>query len=188
MRIIILIFLLFSFGAKAQNEKAAVDLINHIYISDSSTFVFDLKQIPSAVINRILRTNDSIDYLIHKERHKTNLKEFLANTDQEWNETDVISNSKLPSRGFIYAVRLNSKWVLTYEHGGIGSHYHIVYVDENNLSKLTISVTLLNSRQINQLVFDKKKREIANRPFKTIVKEGEFKMLNGKLIQNYDVL
>ena len=55
------------------------------------------------------------------------------------------------------------------------------------LESLTTSATLLNWEQIHDLVWDKKTDEIRKRPFATILKDNEFKILRGQLIENYDV-
>jgi hypothetical protein len=188
MKAVVLIFLLTPICVIAQSEeKEMIDLINRIYKSDSSTFVFGLKEIPIDVTDMILRANDSLNYLIHKEKTRTKLKHFMADTYGEWNATDFVLDEKFPCRRFIYGVRLNTKWILTYDHGGLGTHYHVIYVDRRNLNEITLSVTLLNSEQIDNLVFNKRVKAINNHSFKAIVEQGEFKILKGRLVKNYDV-
>lgn len=189
MRILRLFLILLPFTVVGQNDdnKTITHLINHIYLSDSALFVFDLKLVPNEIINRILTTHDAVDYLISHERQKSKLKRFMANTYDKWNATDMVYNENRPFRRFIYGIRLGTKWVLTYEHGGRAYHYHVIYLDVNDFSTLTTAVTHLNSDKIDDLIFNKKTQEIKSRPFKTIIEEDQFRMLKGELVKNYDL-
>jgi hypothetical protein len=176
----------FAFGQKSEMNQMT-DLINRIYKADSSHFVFDLGLIPTEITKRIMKTNDSLSYLSYKERETLKLKRFMANTYEKWNATDMVTDENLPFRRFIYAIKSGTKWILTYEHGGIGAHYHVVYLDTKDYKSLTTSVTLLNSKEIDDLIWNKKIEEIEKRQFGTIVRENEFHMFRGQLVKNYDV-
>lgn len=96
-------------------------------------------------------------------------------------------NEKWPMRRFIYAINLGTRWIVTYEHGGVGNHYHVIYLDTKDYKSISASSTLLNAGQIHDWVWDRMIQEIKKRPFATIVNEDDFHLINGKVTKNYNM-
>jgi hypothetical protein len=173
-------------GQKSETDKK-IEQIDRIYHSDSSHFVFDLTVVPSKITDKIMWTNDSLSRLLYEEREILNLKSFMANTYEKWNATDLIMTEHLPRRRFIYAIALGTKWIFTYEHGGLGSHYHIIYWDTRDNKSLTSAVMVVDSRQNDNLPRNKKIEEIKKQSFDVILNQDKFRLFNGRLVKNYDV-
>lgn len=51
----------------------------------------------------------------------------FADAGGRWNATDVVDGS--PRRRLVSVTHVDSKWVIQYEHGGIGRHNHRVVFD-----------------------------------------------------------
>jgi hypothetical protein len=49
----------------------------------------------------------------------------LADIGEPFNSTDVVRNDR-PSRRLMFVRHLGTKWVIAYEHGGLGNHDHVV--------------------------------------------------------------
>jgi hypothetical protein len=59
----------------------------------------------------------------------------IAEPDQPFDSTDVLSNPPLPSRRFILGGEAPYFWFVAYEHGGRGLHRHLVgffHLEANN--------------------------------------------------------
>jgi hypothetical protein len=50
----------------------------------------------------------------------------LADPDEEFQETDVRTTRRLPSRRLVFAGSCDDRWFVHYEHGGIGVSYSVV--------------------------------------------------------------
>jgi len=172
---------------QSSEAKRMVDLINNTYKSDSAVFIFDLEAIPSAITNKILRMNDSTSYQLYKEGDARKMKKFMANTYGKWNATDNLENVKWPMRRYIYGVKKGAKWIITYEHGGIGNHYHIVFLDNDGRKVISTATTLVNANQIHGWIWEHKVEEFKKRSFITLLNADDFKLLNGRLVKSYDV-
>jgi hypothetical protein len=53
----------------------------------------------------------------------------LADRDQDWQPTDVIMDATLPTRRFIQAGHVGSRWYVWYEQGGIAHSFHVALFD-----------------------------------------------------------
>lgn len=67
----------------------------------------------------------------------------FANPTEQFESTDCIIDSKIPQRQLIVVLKNDKHIVLTYRHGGIGLHNHIVWVElrKNIVTDIWIGVT-----------------------------------------------
>lgn len=90
-------------------------------------------------------TSDSIPRLLIYRLGRFNDGYFpiIADRDSSFEATDVISNSKLPTRQLRYLGRNRTSWIMTYKHGGWGLHYHFVFykVEDGTVKALISGVT-----------------------------------------------
>ncbi|AYB32492.1 hypothetical protein D4L85_18775 [Chryseolinea soli] len=167
-------------------EREIVSQTNKIASSTTSHYIFELKAVPEKILRRMTRTHDSLSYVFYREKGKTDWKKFLAGTNEAWNATDVILDTKLPDRRFLYAANIDTKWVVIYEHGGIGSHLHVMYLDLSAPDSITTFVTLQHYEEIHDLIYKKHLPETKDHPFESIVNKSNLKLLNGQLITPLD--
>ena len=68
---------------------------------------------------------------------------------------------------------------MTYEHGGVGNHFHIVYTDTDFPHSLTTGTSEYGRNTRSSL--DRKKDEIAGLKLNLIICEDEFHPFEGKI-------
>ncbi len=71
-------------------------------------------------------TKDSIPkVLLNELSERTDGEFWIANPNEEYAATDV-HDGNLPTRQLRFLGKKGNKWMLTYEHGGRGSHFHFI--------------------------------------------------------------
>ncbi len=104
-KLIILIFLLFIFSCKKENE-----IINNTNRKDTDWIILnDKNKIPEQITDFFVAAG------------KDELK--IANPDEEFNSTDVVLKPNLPFRQLRLLERKNQIWRMVYVQGGIGKFY-----------------------------------------------------------------
>jgi hypothetical protein len=68
-----------------------------------------------------------------------NLKK-MANVKGKFNATDV--GNRDPTRRLFFAASSGNKWIISYEHGGIGYHTHCLFITIDTDKTITIKDTL----------------------------------------------
>ncbi len=51
----------------------------------------------------------------------------MADPGRDWQETDVVTNVKLPTRRLIWAAKFGEYYLVHYESGGIAHSYHVLF-------------------------------------------------------------
>lgn len=81
---------------------------------DSLDVFYNKKDIPKSLIDTLKRWN----------------KEFsFANPKEKYRSTDVVTNPKLPCRQIIMILKTKNNIFITYKHGGLGFHHHILWAE-----------------------------------------------------------
>ncbi|GIV44927.1 MAG: hypothetical protein KatS3mg035_2050 [Bacteroidia bacterium] len=62
----------------------------------------------------------------------------LANSGEKYLATDVRNNPFLPTRRLIFLVRTSDYYILFYEHGGGGKHYHCLLFRKDSNKKYEV--------------------------------------------------
>lgn len=87
----------------------------------------------------------------------------IANRNEPFQQFDAIVDDKLPWRQLRFLGSLESLWVMTYQHGGIGLHYHIVLckIQNDKLNFFLTGISLVDVDSIYQIknAFREKKIE-----------------------------
>ena len=193
MRILLFIFFLLlqilGYSQKDRNIYRLTRIIDTIYTSDSSQYIFNLDSIPAEIIERIVYLNDSIANLRKTKNlfHYDKPYKFIANYNEEYNSTDN-RRGNLPDRKFIFGLKKSNKLFFYYWHGGLGNHLHLIYYDINNKYSLTSYVTLRNWEIFNKLYYKKKINEISKYKLSTpLVNIFDLKFVYGELYESKDV-
>lgn len=191
LNLITFTILLISTAFFAQAQSGIEDVtskVNSIYKSDSSRFVFDLTVVPEKFLFAVIQAHDSLEYALRHDKSLKNtpLKNFIANQEESWNATDVVKDEVLPWRKFLFAIQHPDGWVISYLHGGIGSHQHLVYFDTSG-NLLSSFVTLINSKIINELIFENRVNQVNSRTFDALVNSQNIRLLEGVVVKNYDI-
>ena len=193
MRILLFTFFLLlqilGYSQKDRNIYRLTRIIDTIYTSDSSQYIFNLDSIPAEIIERIVYLNDSIANLRKTKNlfHYDKPYKFIANYNEEYNSTDN-RRGNLPDRKFIFGLKKSNKLFFYYWHGGLGNHLHLIYYDINNKYSLTSYVTLRNWEIFNKLYYKKKINEISKYKLSTpLVNIFDLKFVYGELYESKDV-
>lgn len=102
---------LYTYNERNVLENKSVDSILNVIETQDLSIYADKREIPK-IITRTIKSWD---------------KEFeLANPGQPYDATDVVSGGK-PRRQLISILKNESYFIMTYRHGGIGHHVHIMY-------------------------------------------------------------
>ena len=96
-------------------------------------------------------------------------KQFnMADSGGAWNKTDVVTNSSLPFRRLIWAVKIKRYYIIHYEMGGRGysTHYLIAASagGKDNWSVLWSAAALESSRDFPAFIADLKKGKLDSDP------------------------
>ncbi len=171
-----------------QNSKIVnvINIIQDVYNSDSSKFIFNLDSLPAELIPRIVYLDDSITNLKKtKYLFSTNKSnEFIANRNEEYNATDN-SIHVLPKRKFIFGMKKDNRLFFYYWHGGRGNHLHLIYYDMNNKNSLTSFSTLRNWGIIGKLDNKNKLYKIKKHKLLTpLISVSDLRMLNCNIIED----
>lgn len=77
----------------------------------------------------------------------------IANLKDPFQSTDVIANEKLPGRQLRFLGKSDSLWLMTYKHGGIGAHYHLVLCEvfDNNVRMFRTGISLSELENLSQI-------------------------------------
>lgn len=108
----------------------------------------DKTQIPNSLIE-LLSGHDLSEGILEIR----NLIRF-SDLHEKYRATDVIHDKELPSRQIMLLAKKSNQFVLTYKHGGIGHHNHILWCElENNMVKdLWIGVTFKDLFTMNDVI------------------------------------
>jgi len=109
--------------------------IRNIIQNESFTKYYNKKDIPHQIIDTLKSWNKDFSF---------------ANPDETFRSTDVIRDPKMPCRQIMIILKSSHNIFITYKHGGIGFHHHILWAkfDGENLVDLWIGVTF---KEINDL-------------------------------------
>lgn len=142
------------------NDVSLVE-VKHSLGCDDYVISFEKEDIPSELISILSNWRD--------ERF------IIANTDEEYNLTDCEDDS-LPFRKLISVIRNEEYAFISYHHGGIGYHTHILWckISDNNI----IDIWICNSYNENVRINDIKK-ELENFSRIILLKDGR------RVKQNY---
>ena len=176
-------------SAPAQETDQLAQIIAKIhamYEADSANIFFDLKGVPTELIDKMEKLEDSTRYfgLTHKRQTTT---VFIANHNEDWRATDVVTNREWPARKFLFGVSEGGDLFFCYWHGGMGKHLHFVFVEDKDYSKVTSFVTLSNYQILNKLDFDNKLQEIKSFKLNPLVTKSDIRVQRGNVGNNLDV-
>jgi hypothetical protein len=157
-------------------EKQLVNRINEIYSIKSEQLIFDLNNIPRAIIENlnIASTPNGL------EPRKLDLTRFIANENEPWESTDHIKNGMLPRRKFLFAIEHGTEWVVSYILGGIGPNIIVVHSDSAKNHTINLFVTKNNALIFYDLTSKKKIRKLLSKNLNPIVQEGTICVYNGE--------
>jgi hypothetical protein len=126
--------------SKRQSPTSLLDVINIDTSSQKETWTkYSLK--------------DSIPFPLEKELDSLSKEKFtIANRDEPFQETDAVLD-KLPWRQLRYLGKSGTVWIMTYKHGGIGLHYHLIIckIIDNNIKFFKTGVTTGDLETISQI-------------------------------------
>lgn len=86
---------------------------------------YDKKDVPKSLRNILERWNDE-----RKCPFGNEVK--FANPNEDFESTDCALDPQLPTRQIILILKNNKHVVITYKHGGIGLHNHILWAEFQN--------------------------------------------------------
>jgi len=108
------------------------------------------------------KTKDSIPELLSSVLKEINKKDFkIANFNEKFEVTDVISNDTLPRKQLRFLARKDTDWRLSYIQGGYGKHYVYIEckIERDSISDFKIANSILkleNNDTIDKLLNEKK--------------------------------
>lgn len=108
----------------------------------------DKTQIPESLIE-LLTEHDPSEQILGIR----NLIKF-SNPDEKYRATDVVYDAELPSRQIMLLAKDSSQLLLTYKHGGMGHHHHILWCEltNNQVTNLWIGVTFKDMYSVNDVI------------------------------------
>ena len=108
----------------------------------------DKTQIPESLIE-LLSEHDPSEQILGIR----NLINF-SNPDEKYRSTDVVYDAKLPSRQIMLLAKNSNQILLTYKHGGMGHHHHILWCEltNNQVTGLWIGYTFEDMYTVNDVI------------------------------------
>lgn len=105
---------------------------------DSLTAFYKKKEIPKSLIDTLRQWSREFNF---------------ANPNEKYRSTDVVISRKIPSRQIIMILKNENNIFITYKHGGLGFHHHILWAEtENNIVKdIWIGVTFNDLDTIDKI-------------------------------------
>jgi len=93
------------------------------------------------------------DILIRKLNELGESSFELAYPTEPFQHSDVIVNDKLPWKQLRFLGKSGDIWIITYMHGGVGLHYHLVIckTSNNEIKSLRAGVSLVDLETIAQI-------------------------------------
>jgi hypothetical protein len=102
----------------AAENLAPADRAHLLHARGKAEMIRSMKDLPAAIVQACASASSSHDF-------------HLANPDEKFQATDVITEQRLPGKRLIWAAHIPGYYLVHYESGGIAHMFHLLLVAES---------------------------------------------------------